>query len=114
MLIFLTELYEDGVGYSAINTAKDALPNIVTLAEMDNVQLGNHALVKRVMKGIFNCRPSMPKSTQVWDVSLVLQFLMSISLENISLKQLTLKTVMLLAFCLDNEYKRWRYYLLLT
>lgn len=50
VLIFLTELYETGVGYSAINTAKSALSNVVTLAGMDNVQLGNHALVKRFMK----------------------------------------------------------------
>ncbi|XP_061170177.1 uncharacterized protein LOC133179433 [Saccostrea echinata] len=97
VLIFLTELYETGIGYSAINTAKSALSNVVSLSGNDSVQLGNHALVKRFMKGIFNSRPSLPKYTQVWDVSLVLQYLKSISIEDITLKQLTLKTVMLLA-----------------
>lgn len=97
VLIFLTELYETGIGYSAINTAKCALSNLVTLSGLDNVQYGNHALVKRFIKGIFNCCPSMPKYTQICDVSLVLQYLKSISLEHIPLKQLTLKTVMLLA-----------------
>lgn len=36
VLIFLTELYE--IGYSAINTAKFALSNVVTLSGMDNVK----------------------------------------------------------------------------
>jgi hypothetical protein len=69
----------------------------VSLSGNDNIQLGNHALVKRFMKGIFNSRPSLPKYTNVWDVSIVIQHLKSISLEEITLKQLTLKTVMLLA-----------------
>lgn len=36
VLIFLTELHE--TGYSAINTAKFALSNVVTLSGMDNVK----------------------------------------------------------------------------
>lgn len=73
VLVFLTKLYKTGGVNSAFKAAKSAMSNVVTL------------FVKPLTEGIFNCRPLMPKYTQLRDVSLVLQYLKSISLEHISL-----------------------------
>jgi len=42
---FLASLYEEGLGYSAINTARSALSSVLTLP--GNVTFGNHPLVTR-------------------------------------------------------------------
>lgn len=58
MLEFLAELFESVFGYSAINTARSALSTIVNI---NNVPVGQHPLVKRFMRGIFNERPVLPQ-----------------------------------------------------
>jgi hypothetical protein len=57
---FLTDLFYSGLSYSAINSAQSALS---TLCQTKNVMLpfGQHPLVKRLMKGIFELRPVVPK-----------------------------------------------------
>ena len=54
---FLAELFQSGVGYSAINTARSALSSILILP--DNTTFGSHPLVSRlkVLKGVFELRP---------------------------------------------------------
>ena len=50
------------------------------------------------MKGVYELRPALPKHNQIWDPGTVLQFLMKSSpLSVLSLKQFTLKLVMLTA-----------------
>ena len=39
----------------------------------DEINVGNHPLVKRFMKGIFKLRPSLPKYTVTYDAEIVLQ-----------------------------------------
>ena len=95
--MFLTELAENGLGYSSIITAKSALSNTIILADNEHVSVGEHPLVKRFLKGIYNQKPLLPRHTSVWDVSLVLNWLKSIDLNGISLKLLSWKMVMLLA-----------------
>lgn len=56
---------------------------------------GQHPLVVRLMKGIFNKRPSFPKTTVTWDTNIVLHYLRD--LDSTSLKNLTLKAVTLTA-----------------
>jgi len=49
------------------------------------------------MKGIFQEKPPRPKYTNIWDVSLVLSHLQSLSpLDRLSLKELTLKLLVLI------------------
>jgi len=49
------------------------------------------------MKGIFQEKPPRPKYTEIWDVSIVLSYLQSLSpVEKLSLKELTLKLVVLI------------------
>lgn len=50
------------------------------------------------MKGVFNTRQPTPKYSEIWDVDVVLQYLELLKpLEKITLKELSLKLVMLLA-----------------
>ena len=59
---------------------------------------GRHPLVSRFMKGVFNSRPALTKYKEIWDISTVLTYIKTLyPLEKISLKELTLKVVMLLA-----------------
>ena len=67
---FLASLYEDGLGYSAINTARSALSSVLTLP--GNVTFGNRPLVSRFLKGVFELKPSLPRYNRIWDVGVVL------------------------------------------
>ena len=92
---FLTELYNKGQGYSAINTARSALS---TFLGMDGTTIGNAQFVKRFLKGVFELRPSKPRYSFIWDVNIVLEFLkIFYPYEGIPLSHLTYKLVMLLA-----------------
>ena len=72
MLHFLTELFEDNCGYSALNTTRSALSTFIVLP--GNISVGNHPLVTRFMKGVFQSRPTFPKYTEIWDVKVVFLF----------------------------------------
>ena len=95
VLDFLTLLYQQGLTYSAINTARSALSSYITLE--NGTCVGQHPLVSRLMKGIFQEKPPRPKYTEIWDVSIVLSHLRSLSpVDKLSLKELTLKLVVLI------------------
>ena len=92
---FLMQLFNNGLSYSAINTARSALSTVV---EMNNgCSIGSHPLVSRLIKGVYQSWPPTPKYSQIWDVSAVLRYLGTLHpVREISLKNLTLKFVMLL------------------
>ena len=93
---FLAELYDSGIGYSAINTARSAVSSIVTLP--NNTSFGAHPMVCRFLKGVFELKPSLPKYKNIWDVNTVLTYLSSLHPpQDLTLKDLTFKTTMLLA-----------------
>ena len=91
----MSALYECGVGYSFINTARSALSSILMLPV--NVSFGSHPLVSRLLKGVFELRPSFPKYQDTWDISVVLKLFENWNLDKITLKDLSLKLTMLLA-----------------
>ena len=63
----------------------------------DGVKFGEHPLVARCMKGIFELKPALPKYSEIWDVNIVLGYLRAAArLRSLSLKQLTLNLTMLL------------------
>ena len=96
VLDYLTILFENGLGYSSINTARSALSALGLV--IDNVLVGAHPLVVRFMKGVYNLRPTKSKNICVWDVSLVLNYLRKLSPVNmLTLQEVTLKLVMLIA-----------------
>ena len=92
---FLTEMFDKGNSYSTINTARSALSIICVV---DNRPVGSHPLVIRLLKGIYNLRPTVPRYTHTWDVSVVFHVLRKMSpVKALTLKELTLKLVMLLS-----------------
>ncbi len=95
-LEFLANLAKDGLGYSALNTARSALSFL--LNEINGKSFGENKLVTRLMKGAFRLKPPLPKYTAVWDTSHVLNTILSWK-ENkdLNLKLLTYKLVCLLA-----------------
>ena len=96
MIEFLTNLFHSGLGYSALNTARGALSSLGLVYE--GFTAGSHPLVIRFLKGVYNLRPPKPRYTHTWDVSVVLQYLRTLSpVKTLSLKNLTLKLVMLIS-----------------
>ena len=67
---FLAELYDSGIGYSAINTARSAVSSIVT--SPNNSSFGAQPMVCRFLKGVFELKPSLLKYKNIWDVNTVL------------------------------------------
>ena len=70
VLNFLADMHGSNLGllgYSSINAARSALSTFV-LSRYDNCPIGNSALVKRFMRGIFVLDPPRPRYTRIWDV----------------------------------------------
>lgn len=88
---FLTSLHEQGLSYTAINTARSALSNFMRL--IGKVDIHEDTLVSRFMKGIFNEKPPLPKYKTIWDAKVVLQYLETMNTQ--SLVALSCKLCML-------------------
>ena len=96
VLQFLTFLFDNGEGYSAINTARSALSTIIE--DTHGVPIGRATAVRRFMKGVFKLRPTLPRYNYIWDVNIVLDYLKFFyPNEDLPLSHLTLKLTMLLA-----------------
>lgn len=94
-LQFLMYLYNQGLSYSTINTARSALSSILNIRGPHH--FGSHPLVTRFLKGIYETRKPQPKYKTIWDVATVLKYLKTLwPLEQLSLKDLTIKLLILL------------------
>jgi integrase len=95
---FLASLFDEGYQYSSIAGHRAALSSFFEVFEPE-LDL-NAALITKLMKGFFRQRPSKPKYSCIWDIQRVLDLLASWGpSDKLELKQLTLKTAMLLALC---------------
>lgn len=93
---FLASLFDAGAGYSTVNSARSALSAYLPM--LSGQTIGSHPVVCRVIKGVFEERPSFPKYTDTWNVNVVLDYFDKLhQLHELSLKELTLKTCMLVA-----------------
>ena len=97
VLEFLTAQFKSGLQYSTLNSYRSSLS--ATIPPIEGSPVGQHPLVVRLMQGIFNSRPPQPKYSEIWEVSLVLDHIRSElrAPGELSLKDLSRKTVMLLA-----------------
>ena len=99
ILNFLTQIFHRGVGYQSVNTARGALSALGIVVE--GCRAGNHPLVNRFLRGVFNLRPSTPRYAATWDARVVLQRMRDMDpLQELSLQDLSLKLVMLMALTL--------------
>ena len=91
---FLTYLFEKkGRGYLYINGARSTLSSFINCGA---VSFGKQFLVTKVMRGIFNLRPSLPRYASVWNVKTVLDYLVTSYTHEMSLADLTYRTAILL------------------
>ena len=94
VLDFLTTLFDKGLGYSALNTARSSLSSVINI---EGRPVGEHQIVVKFMKGVFNLRPSKPRTNYTWDPQIVLDYLKTLSpVKDIDYKLLTYKAVTLL------------------
>ena len=95
-LDFLAGLFSEGLQYRSINTIRSAVS--MTHKQVNGVPLGQHPLVSRLFKGMYNFRPPQPRYARTWDVDIVIQYFSSLG-DNaaLSLKQLSHKLATLMA-----------------
>ena len=88
--------FQAGEQYRTINTHRSAIS--MTHMEVDGVRVGQHPLVSRLLKGVFNSIPPAPRFAGTWDVSTVLGFLEGYpDNEELSFQALSHKLAMLMA-----------------
>lgn len=69
-----------------------------TLHTIEGFDVGKHPLVSRLLKAIYNVRTPKARYNSIWDADAVLSYLRSLGKsEDLEFKQLTLKTILLLA-----------------
>ena len=70
---FLAHLYDAGYQYRSLNSYRSAISSVHT--EVDGHSVGEHPLVARLLKGIFNQHPPRPQYETTWDVAQVTEYL---------------------------------------
>ncbi|HLP81006.1 MAG TPA: hypothetical protein VK141_03305 [Nitrosomonas sp.] len=70
VLSYLTYLFENGKAYRTIGVHRSCLSSI--LPKIDGEDVGNHPLVRKLLKAIYNRIPPHPKYKSFWDVNAVL------------------------------------------
>lgn len=92
ILKFLYELVKEGASFGTINNAK---AEVLLISKSD---FSKNALLRRFMNGVYKLKPVSSKYNEIWDISPVLDKLASLfPLENLSLAELSMKLVLLLA-----------------
>lgn len=99
LLNYLASMSEQGKSFSSIGTSRAAVIAVWEQLSGSN-NLGESAMLKRFMKGIFRSKPPTPKYADVWDVEVVLSKMRDMpNTEELPLGRLTHKLVTLLAIC---------------
>ena len=95
---FLTFLFDKGLQYRTIAGYRSMLSSV--LQPVNNIQVGKHPHIIRLLKGTFNLRLPTTELLPEWDLPLVLKFLKKPPFEPLSLstlKYLTWKCLFLVA-----------------
>ena len=100
VLSFLHSLFQNGLSYSVLNTARSAVSNI-DMNDSDTpdyTPVGKHFLVCRYVKGVFNKLKPVPTYNSIWPVDTALDYVSLFwPLDEINLKEPALKLVTLTA-----------------
>lgn len=92
IIYFLTDEFNKGSQYGTLNSYRSALSLII------GTRVSSDDRIRRLFKGFYRLRPPLPKYNITWDTSIALDFLANLYPHNeISLEQLTKKTVTLIA-----------------
>ena len=91
--------FQEGKQYRSLNCYRSALSS--THLPVEGFPVGNHSLVCRLLKGVFNLCPPQPCYREMWDVS---QLLLHIkSCDTLPIKQISRMLVVLFALILANR-----------
>ena len=99
-LSFLVSLFDKGLGYSGLNSARSALSCV--LPQFEGHNFGSHPLTVRLLRSFYNKRPPQARYASMWDPDIVIDYLREkVPLKELSIKDITLKFCMLflLATC---------------
>ena len=69
---FLTDQFDLGLQYRTINTMRSSIST--THPGIKGTAVGSHPLVSWLMRGMFNCRPPMPRYERSWNIGTVIDF----------------------------------------
>lgn len=94
ILTFLAEQFNRGGSYGTINSHRSALSLLL------GGNIGSDDSIKRLLKGIYKQKPSIPKYIGTWDPQKVLNYVANWFPNNsLSLDKITKKVCVLLAIC---------------
>ena len=77
---FLAKAHSNEKSYSTLNTYRSALSS--ALPRIEGHVAGQHPLIVRLMRGVFNTTPPKPRYSKTWKVSIVLDYLKSLPVNN--------------------------------
>ena len=92
VLTFLTHLYKTGLSYSTISSVKSVLSTLIHIPGI--TKIAEHPLVQRLITGIFNSRPTLPRYNFIWYTSIVINFLKGLDYDYLSHKLAVLLTIL--------------------
>ena len=92
---FLANLHSQGYQTSSLNAYRSAISSVHD--RVDDVDVGKHPLISRLLKGAFHARPPLPRYSRTWDVQVVLNCMEQWGdTTSLPLKLVTFKLVMLM------------------
>ena len=95
ILSFLATQFHSGHSYRSLNVYRSTISFVHP--KIDGYSIGSHPLVCRLLKGVFNKRPPLPKYQMTWSAEVVITYLKSLGPNSsLSLKLLTHKLTVLL------------------
>ena len=104
-LSFLLHLFDLGLRYSGLNSARSSLSCVLPC--FDGHNFGAHPLVVRLLRSFYNKRPPLARYATMWDPQVVIDYLREKTpLKDLSIKDLTLKLCMLLLLATCSRQQR--------
>lgn len=95
-LEFLFHLFSLGRAYSTINVARSMLSS--TFPPVEGNPIGQHHLILKLMKGIYNSKPPKPRYESTWSIDLITNYYINLAPNaELSLSALSEKLAVLLA-----------------
>ena len=93
---YIPRLAISGAQYSTVNYHRSAISKFHT--GVAGVPIGEHPLVCQAVKAVFRLRPPLPKYKSTFDIVPVLVHFLNQPTDNLTLKQLTFKTLFLTVY----------------
>ena len=106
---FAAAQFDRGASVSAVNLARSALSALLPLVSGQTV--GSHPDACRLIKGVFEERPALPRYEDTWNVVIVLKYLDQLQeAKHLSLKDLTLQDMHAIIFSNRTDGPRSAYF----